>query len=65
MGAERERRRGPRGAGVPSPTPDPSKRVKRERNGARSYKEGHTRPPGREGEPEGRKEASDCQSWIV
>ena len=36
--------------------------VKRERNGARSYKEGHTRPPGREGEePEGRKERSDCQ----
>ena len=63
MGAERSERRGPRGAGVPSPRRQTlASGVKRERNGARSYNEGHTRPPGREGEePEGRKERSDCQ----
>ena len=63
VGAERSERRGPREAGVPSPRRQTlASGVKRERNGARSYKEGHTRPPGREGEePEGRKERSDCQ----
>ena len=62
-GGLRGRGRGPRGAGAASPPDaDPASGVKRERNGARSYNEGHTRPPGREGEePEGRKERSDCQ----
>ena len=62
-GAPRSGSRGPRGAGAASPPDaDPASGVKRERNGARSYNEGHTRPPGREGEePEGRKERSDCQ----
>ena len=51
---------------MPSPTPDLASGVKRERNGARSYNEGHTRPPGREGEPEGRKEQkATARSWIV